>query len=187
MHKEVQNILTQYLDIFPQEKERLGDLSARLPFNKSIFSRKDFIGHITAGAFIFAADMKSVLLIHHKQLQKLLQPGGHVEREDKSLLDACVREVSEETGIQDVRFLSFATTGIPIDIDIHTIPYNAKKGELEHRHYDFCFACISDDNTAVTIQEAEVSGYVWLSIDELSKYPHPRFQKILQKVHLLVK
>lgn len=186
MHKEIQNTFTKYLNMFPEEKGRLIDLTNRTPFQKDIFSRKDFIGHITVGAFIFASDMKRVLLIHHKQLQKLLQPGGHVEMEDKSLLDACLREVSEETGIKNVRFLSFVQAGIPIDIDIHTIPHNPAKDEPEHKHYDFCFACIADD-TAVTIQEEEVSEYTWLSIDDLMKYPHPRFQKILEKVYLLVK
>ena len=137
------------------------------------------------GAFIFSADKASVLLIRYKQLQKLLQPGGHVEREDQSIFDACRREVSEETGIQNMRFLSFSIVGVPIDIDIHTIPYNPKKGEPEHKHYDFCFACITNKNT-VTIQEEEVDGYVWLSVDELKQYPHPRFQKILEKVNLLV-
>ncbi|HCJ45800.1 MAG TPA: NUDIX hydrolase, partial [Candidatus Moranbacteria bacterium] len=127
MNQNAQGIITEYLNFFPQEKRRLTEIIERFPLGKSIVSRTDFIGHITVSAFVFSPDKKNVLLIYHKQLQKFLQPGGHIENSDVSLLDACRRELKEETGLQDPLLFNLTGHEIPIDIDIHLIPANKRK------------------------------------------------------------
>ena len=65
----------------------------------ALYDRKNFVGHLTAGALIVSRQTGCVLLLKHKQLGKWLQPGGHVEASDASVLDAAFREAREETGI----------------------------------------------------------------------------------------
>jgi len=92
-------------------------------------------GHLTASAFVLSPARDAVLLILHKKLQLWLQPGGHIEPDDVSLLAAARREVAEEVGL----VLPESAEGAVFDLDIHLIP--ARKDEPAHEHFDvrFCF------------------------------------------------
>lgn len=106
-----------------QMSELLG--SAGDPFARDHFSP----GHFTASGFVLSPSGDSILLIHHRKLGLWLQPGGHFELEDESLVDAARREIQEEVGIADCDVLE------PLfDVDIHRIPAFGK--EPEHAHYD---------------------------------------------------
>ena len=64
------------------------------------FSRAQFTpGHITSSGLVLARDGESVLLVHHRRLDRWLLPGGHVEPEDAAIEEAARREVVEETGV----------------------------------------------------------------------------------------
>ena len=107
------------------------------------FSRAQFTpGHFTASAFVLSADRSSLLLIHHAKLHRWLQPGGHIEADDASLVDAATREVMEECSLKasDLELLS----NRPFDLDIHEIP--ARRDEPTHLHFDvrFLFRCLTD-------------------------------------------
>ncbi len=56
-------------------------------------------GHFTASGFVTDPTNSRMLVIHHRRLDMWLQPGGHVEPTDPTLLAAAVREVLEETGV----------------------------------------------------------------------------------------
>ena len=56
-------------------------------------------GHFTASGFVVSPDGSSLLLIHHRRLDRWLQPGGHIDPEDASPIAAAAREVTEETGV----------------------------------------------------------------------------------------
>ncbi len=92
-------------------------------------------GHFTASAFVLAPDRPALLQVRHARLDRWLQPGGHVEPSDLSLLDTACREVAEETGRTDLSLDPRA--GVPFDLDIHRIP--ARGPEPEHLHFDVRF------------------------------------------------
>jgi 8-oxo-dGTP pyrophosphatase MutT (NUDIX family) len=96
-------------------------------------SRKNQEGHITASGLVMR-DGK-VLLIFHPYIKRWFQPGGHIEGDD-SPIEAAIREVYEETGY--VCELDSENQN-PIDIDIHEIPENPKKGEGAHLHIDLLY------------------------------------------------
>jgi len=123
--------------------------------------RQTIAGHITASAWVLSPDLQSVLLIQHRGLNRWLQPGGHIEHSDDSLLDAALREVAEETLLTD---LSPATDGI-FDIDIHSIP--RKRDIPEHLHFDVRYLFVAH---TLTTQAAptEVNDVQWLPLTEVS-------------------
>ena len=99
----------------------------------SLFHRKTLPGHITVSALI--TDGTKVVLCHHKKIEKWIPLGGHVEPDqDHSLLDACLREVEEESGLnrKQLHIRCPVTDQVypaqltdlkvaPFDLDIHAI------------------------------------------------------------------
>jgi 8-oxo-dGTP pyrophosphatase MutT (NUDIX family) len=98
-------------------------------------------GHFTASAFVLSPDRTEVLLILHGKLGLWLQPGGHIEPGDASVLEAARREVREEVGLDDLECLG----GGLFDVDVHTIPASAKGPAHEHHDVRFLFAARTRD------------------------------------------
>ena len=115
-------------------------------------------GHFTVSLFVLSLETRRVLLIHHTKLERWLQPGGHVEPGDRSIVDAGRRELLEETGVAVE-----ARDCKPMGIDIHEIP--AFRDEPAHLHFDCRFlAEFSGLAESVSTSESEVA---WLDpLDE---------------------
>lgn len=116
------------------------------------------LAHFTASAWVLHPDRDKVLLIFHNKLQRWLQPGGHLEATDESVLDSARREVAEECGLCDLEIL---LPGL-FDIDVHLIP--ARNECAEHWHLDLRFLFRSPSEKT-TLDLAEVSGFSWVSLD----------------------
>lgn len=115
-------------------------------------------GHVTGSCFILSPDRKYVLLHYHPKLKYWLPPGGHVELADETIHSAVMREAIEETGINDLEFLSFKI----FDIDCHEIPEH--KGVPCHKHYDFNF--LMEAKTWPLEDLLSQYGFSWIPITE---------------------
>ncbi|MFI0722854.1 NUDIX hydrolase [Streptomyces sp. NPDC021224] len=167
--QHIRDTLSCYLDRYPEDGDGLGALADSLADTPgTITSRKEFRGHVTAGALLLRPDER-VLLIRHKALRTWLFPGGHLEDGDDTLLGAALRELSEETGIPAERVTPVSP--IPLHIDVHPIPANPAKGEPAHQHYDvrYLFRTEAADVADVTaLQAEEVTGFAWQPARTLS-------------------
>ena len=140
-YKSVQNFQGQMLDLL----NRFGDQS---------LSRTHPQAHFTCSAFIFS-EQAQCLALFHKKLQRWLQPGGHVEHQDRTPLGAALREAQEESQLCDLLPLY----PFPIDLDIHKIP--ARKDEPEHFHYDLRYALLTKSPEKAMLSD-ESTGLSWL-------------------------
>ncbi|MFI5571260.1 NUDIX hydrolase [Streptomyces sp. NPDC051740] len=166
--QHVSGTVAAYLADHPDEKNALSILSEVIEqAGNTIASRKEFRGHVTAGAVLVRPDGR-VLTIEHRALRKWLLPGGHVEDSDATLQDAALRELAEETGISSDQVEPSADA--PVHIDVHSIPANDDKGEPEHLHFDFRFLFRTTVD-AVELQEEEVTNYSWQFADALTAEP----------------
>lgn len=139
------------------------------------FSRSTKAGHITASGLVISGGR--VLLIFHPYIKDWMQPGGHID-DGESPIDAAIREVFEETGVICKSIDGYLD---PIDINLHEIQANPKKGEGVHLHIDLLFLleAIGGAEPTEEIQKA------WLRIEEISNMclKH-RLDKILNKLQI---
>jgi 8-oxo-dGTP pyrophosphatase MutT (NUDIX family) len=151
------------------------------PAFPSHYSRKNFApGHINAAAFILNSAHTHTLLVHHAKLSIWVQPGGHVELDDATLVDAAVREAREETGQGDLHLMRPAI----FDIDAHDIPANPKKAEPAHRHFDirFLFETTSD---ALTLSD-ESTAIQWVALDKIPELGSRSLTRMAAKAQILL-
>lgn len=162
--QDVHNLLQVYLNQFPNEGHQ--QLLHFLIKNQQLYIRSNFNGHITASAFIADGRAKEILLLKHKLYDRYLQPGAHIEKEDASILQAAVREASEETGIskKELIYIPLNAINIPLDIDSHYIPANKNKNEPQHFHHDFRYLFVYTGNKDITLPLSEAKDAKWVSL-----------------------
>jgi 8-oxo-dGTP pyrophosphatase MutT (NUDIX family) len=113
------------------DARRTADLlrTTRDPFARTTYEP----GHITASAVVLDSTRQHVLLAYHERLGRWLQPGGHIEPHDTSIVNAAFREVQEETGV----VVSEHDRLELVSIEVHEIP--PAMGEPGHLHHDLMF------------------------------------------------
>jgi 8-oxo-dGTP pyrophosphatase MutT (NUDIX family) len=140
--------------------------------SKSIKSVK----HYTTGVFIFTNSLpKKVLLVHHKAYDKWMQPGGHQE-EWENPIEAAIREVHEETGIDITSYMGMSH---PIDENASLIPQPAylleckipKRGkEPEHYHLEQSYV-VHMPEQPVHHKDHGTHNAKWLTSEQISELP----------------
>jgi len=183
----VLNILSKYLEKFPDEQERQKKLVNYLNTHSDLqlTDWSNFDGHITAGGFVYAIKEEKILLLFHKELNMHLYPGGHSEPNDENPLNTAIREVFEETGLDKLELVKICDDKlVPIDIDTHIIGYNKKRNLPEHYHFDFRYLFTIDEITNVKLDEEESSDYKWTDINAL--YENKNDEKVEYKIKEII-
>lgn len=111
--------------------------------------------HFTSSLLPFSHDLTRVLLVFHGKARRWIQPGGHIEEGDPSILEAARREGREETGI--------AIDGplVPAELDLHALGDRFTC----HEHLDIRFVTRVDGD-AVPLVSAESEEVAWFPVDD---------------------
>jgi 8-oxo-dGTP pyrophosphatase MutT (NUDIX family) len=164
-----------YLLHYPDEAEQMEPLLTQIQNGVDLFDRKTLPGHVTASGIV-VKDNK-ILMIYHPFLKKWLQPGGHVEA-GETPIEAAIREVLEETGLQTKLHPWHQKNRMPFDIDVHTIPANPNKQEPSHLHYDFRYLLqIDTDQETLPAMEKD-HEMIWKEIENITEH---NMRKLVQK------
>jgi 8-oxo-dGTP pyrophosphatase MutT (NUDIX family) len=113
--EDISDVVAAYLGRYRDEAEQLSEPLRLLATSSEFASRRSFPMHVTVGALLVRPDTEILLIKHRAYGGIILQPGGHLEPTDTTLVDAALRELAEETGIavldvgghrRDKRYLS---------------------------------------------------------------------------------
>ena len=165
--RHVGTVLNDYARAFGLPDERHAILRWQIENGDDIHSRRTFPGHVTTSAFILDRTGGRVLLIHHRALDRWLQPGGHYEPPD-DLMGSALREAVEETGMRDLVIDPWhREAGLPVDIDSHRIPARPERDEPEHWHHDIRYVVRASERDALRPDLREVHGAAWRDLSDL--------------------
>jgi NUDIX domain. len=152
--------LLDYLVRHPEEADSTATFLDFLASSGQIFERSHAPGHFTGSAWLVSADGARVLLMHHRKLDRWLQPGGHADGETQ-LASVALREAGEETGVPCLHI-----EGGIFDLDRHRIP--AREHEPAHWHYDvrYVVRCGADEHFT---PNQESRALAWRPVQEVAQ------------------
>jgi 8-oxo-dGTP pyrophosphatase MutT (NUDIX family) len=164
--KPLLELLDRYAARHPGEAACVARVRALVAARADCFERSSAPGHLTGSAFVVSADFRRVLLVHHRKLDRWLQPGGHADGEC-DVAQVALREAREETGLDGLAF--FRPEGgepLPFDLDVHEIP--ARPGEPAHEHHDvrFLLVAAAGQEARASAESHEVRWFPLASLEE---------------------
>lgn len=145
-----------------QEERDRSTLLRLLEGGGNFYGRED-PAHLTASAWVVSPDRRRVLLAYHNLYHSWAWLGGHAGGE-RDLLSAALREVREESGLEDVRPVS---TEI-YSLEILTVDGHEKRGAYvsSHLHLNATFLLEADPAAAVRCKPDENSRVGWFGLEE---------------------
>ena len=115
-------------------------------------------GHLTGSALVVDAAGERVVVMHHRKLDRWLQPGGHCDGY-ANLAAVALREATEETGMDGLLVLPVA-----VDVDVHEV---APPDDGPHLHLDVRYL-VQAPPGAEPQGNHESNEVRWATLDELA-------------------
>lgn len=158
--------IEEYEPFNEQEEKDKEEILRQICASKSILTRENKNAHFTVSAWIVNKDRRKVLMAYHNIYQSWAWLGGHADG-NADLKHVILKEIEEESGLTDVRFVSEDI----FSLEILTVAGHEKKGEYvsSHLHLNVTYLLEVDMETQIRIKEDENSQIGWISVDEISK------------------
>ncbi|MDD7148295.1 MAG: NUDIX hydrolase [Lachnospiraceae bacterium] len=127
---------------------------------RDLFTRENKTAHMTASAWVVNPDRSKVLMVYHNIYHSWSWLGGHADGEC-DLLNVAIREVQEESGIQNVTPVSDDI----FSLEILTVDGHEKRGEYvsSHLHLNVTYLLQADDTESLCMKPDENSGVSWFT------------------------
>lgn len=153
----------------------------------NLLTRENEIAHFTASSWVVNKERTKILMIYHKIYNSWTWTGGHADG-DKNLLYTAIRELKEETGVENVNILKddiFSLESICVNGHI-------KRGKYvsSHLHFNLTYLLEVDEIENLKIKEDENSGVKWIPITEINKHSTEQwmkdniYPKLLEKINI---
>jgi len=147
-----------------------------------VLTRNNEFGHFTASSWVVNKERTKVLMIYHNIYQSWAWTGGHADGEE-NLLNVAIREVKEETGVEQVKVLNPDI----FSLEIICVNGHVKKGKYvsSHVHLNVTYLLEVDEKEILKIKEDENSGVKWIKIEEIEKVVNEKWveENVYQKIN----
>lgn len=158
LHRSAREALTRWQTPSEADESLRHTMLAFLDASPAGCLREHEPGHITASSLVLTEDGERVLLTLHPKVGRWIQLGGHCEPDDGTVVDAALREATEESGIAGLRI-------DPVLLSAHTHPITCSLGRPT-RHLDLRFLVWAPVD-ARPVRSAESDDLRWWPVDAL--------------------
>ena len=168
-----------YIPWNEQEEKDKALILHMLETQEDIFTRKNTVCHMTASAWVVSKDRKKVLLAYHNIYDSWAWLGGHADGE-KDLLQVAIKEVKEESGIEQVK----PVTEHIYSLEVLTVDGHIKKGEYvsSHLHLNVTYLLEADPCLSIHSKPDENKAVGWFALEEVyEKSSEPWFIEHIYK------
>lgn len=131
-----------------------------------VLTRKNEFVHFTASSWAVNPEKTKVLMVYHNIYQSWSWSGGHSDGET-DLLQTAIREVKEETSVENVK---------PLCDDIFSLEILCVNGHIKngtyvssHIHLNLTYLLEVDENEILQIKPDENSGVKWVPLEDVTK------------------
>lgn len=180
--KDLKEKIEKYIPYNEQEKNDKKIMLQYLEQFDNILTRENEFAHFTASSWVLNKEKTKVLMIYHNIYQSWAWTGGHADGES-DLLQTAIRELKEETGVQNVKILDDNI----FSLEVICVNGHVKKGKYvsSHVHLNLTYLLEVDENEKLQIKEDENSNVRWIPIEEISKKVNEKWieENIYQKVN----
>lgn len=156
--------IERYAPFNEQEERDKGIILEILESEENILTRENQKYHFTVSAWIVTPDRKKVLMCYHNIYDSWAWLGGHTDG-DSNIREVILKEVREESGVTNIKFLLDEI----FSLEILTVSGHIKKGEYvsSHLHLNITFLLEVEENEKLLINPDENSGLDWIAIEEI--------------------
>ena len=162
--KDLIMLLKDYAPFNEQEERDRDEIMKRLIRDFRVYERINRTAHMSASAWVVSPDRQYVLMAYHNLYRSWSWLGGHADGE-RDLMQVAQREVTEESGVQNVRPLSDEI----FSVEILTVDGHEKRGEYvpSHLHLNVTYLFEADMDENLRVKPDENSAVGWIRVDEL--------------------
>ena len=164
--KNLKEKIEKYIPYNEQEKNDKKIILQYLEQFDNILTRENEFAHFTASSWVLNKEKTKVLMIYHNIYQSWAWTGGHADGES-DLLQTAIRELKEETGVENVKVLNDDI----FSLEIICVNGHVKRGKYvsSHVHLNLTYLLEVDENETLRVKEDENSGVKWVNIEDVEK------------------
>lgn len=157
--KEIEN----YVPFNEQEEKDREEMLKWMDTGLDLLTRNDGFAHWTASAWVVNKTHDKVLMVYHNIYNSWSWLGGHCDGDD-DFLHVALKEVQEESGIENVHSLSDDI----FSMEILTVDGHVKRNKYvsSHLHLNLTYLLEADENETLHIKEDENSNVGWFGLEE---------------------
>lgn len=182
--------IEEYKAYNEQERRDKEEMLRHICESEHILTRDNKNAHFTVSAWIVNPDRQKVLMAYHNIYQSWAWLGGHADG-NGDLRQVILKEIEEESGLKDIKFLSDHI----FSLEILTVSGHEKRGEYvsSHLHLNVTYLLEADTELPVRIKEDENSQIGWINVNDIGKKSTEKwfvdriYSKLCDKVCRMVK
>ena len=170
---ELRQLVEAYVPYNEQEERDRELILEQIDSGRDILTRNNKNAHITVSGWVVSPDRKKVLMAYHNIYRSWAWLGGHADG-DEDVRRVIKKEIQEESGLTEVKFLSDEL----FSLEILTVDGHEKRGEYvsSHLHLNVTYLLEADSEEQVSVKADENSGVAWFTPEEaLKKSTEPWF------------
>ena len=179
---ELKQLIENYKPYNEQEEKDKQTILKYMNTFEDVLTRDNEFAHFTASSWVVNKERTKVLMIYHNIYKSWAWTGGHADGES-DLLNVAIRELKEETGVENVRVLDDNI----FSLEMICVNGHVKRGKYvsSHVHLNVTYLLEVDEEEDLKIKEDENSGVKWINIEDVEKVSNEKWirEKIYRKVN----